>query len=357
MGNWWEVLYHWALSLGYPYDYHKSSVPLERFSDVFGNGNQYTFEDTMNMIMKEPLMTLKQEYFNENFRVVNNSHIHFKCDSLFQHVIEQNEKKQESCESLLSKSLKDVYALNGNAKFIGGCSTDRSQVQNGSNQTWEWSVEYIKEAGDMFRTCGYYGNSACTETVEKYNDLIRGKVGMVLGTQKPWLESGLLRYGAEKVITVEYNAIISKHPKVGAIHPVELSKQYLASKVQPVDFIFTYSSLEHDGLGRYGDPMDPVADIETIARSYCLLKPDGILFLGIPIGPDAVVFPQNRIYGRNRLQLILPMWEVVDILGSWIDINDEKYVGRYENQPVFVLKKKGHYALPHGGRSVSPSSR
>jgi hypothetical protein len=38
--------------------------------------------------------------------------------------------------------------------------------------------------------------------------------------------------------------------------------------------------VEHDGLGRYGDPINPFGDLESIARARCLLKHGGILFLG-----------------------------------------------------------------------------
>ena len=74
----------------------------------------------------------------------------------------------------------------------------------------------------MFKTCAYYKNSACEEAVHKYNHYIKGKVGMVLGTQVPWAEAGLLKYGAKEIITVEYNPIISKHQQVRAVHPTEI---------------------------------------------------------------------------------------------------------------------------------------
>lgn len=39
-----------------------------------------------------------------------------------------------------------------------------------------------------------------------------------------------------------------------------------------VDFAVSYSSWEHDGLGRYGDPIDPWGDIKAMQRAACYVK-------------------------------------------------------------------------------------
>ena len=88
------------------------------------------------------------------------------------------------------------------------------------------------------------------ETLEKYGAAyIKGKVGMVLGTEIPWLEGDLLNAGAKKIITAEYRTIISKDPRVVIHHPVDTAKKFIASEHELADWIFTFSSLEHDGLG------------------------------------------------------------------------------------------------------------
>lgn len=71
-----------------------------------------------------------------------------------------------------------------------------------------------------------------------------------------------------------------------------------------MDFIVSFSSIEHSGLGRYGDPIDPLGDIREMEKIKCLLKPGGKLFLGFPIGRDEVVFNLHRVYGRLRLPLL-----------------------------------------------------
>ena len=64
---------------------------------------------------------------------------------------------------------------------------------------------------------------------------------------------------------------------------------YIKQQWEPVDFIFSFSSLEHDGLGRYGDPINPFADLESVGRAWCMLKYGGIFMLGLPMALDTVV--------------------------------------------------------------------
>ena len=252
----------------------------------------------------------------------------------------------------ITPELNNLFIMGGLMQGGENCPPpDFDQIQNGVNKTWVWTAEKIDDQkGNGMDSCGAYGNSACVEACVRYNGFIKDKVGMVLGTQHPWAESGLIFYGAKHVTTIEYMKIESQHPKLSTMHPVEAAKRYLAKKLEPVDFIFTYSSLEHDGLGRYGDPVNPYADLESIARAHCMLKPNGILFLGFGLGPDMIAGFNHRIYGKYRMQLILPLWEPIDLLNNYLNISDTKtHLGLYQNQPIWVLKKK---TARHHGNSV-----
>ncbi|KAK5964144.1 hypothetical protein GCK32_017207, partial [Trichostrongylus colubriformis] len=41
------------------------------------------------------------------------------------------------------------------------------------------------------------------------------------------------------------------------------------------DFAASFSSIEHSGLGRYGDPIDPIGDLREVWKTSCLLKKGG----------------------------------------------------------------------------------
>jgi len=73
---------------------------------------------------------------------------------------------------------------------------------------------------------------------------------------------------------------------------------------QAFDFIVSFSSIEHSGLGRYGDPLDAWGDVKEVQKIRCLLKPGGILYLGLPVGVDKLGINCHRIYGKWRLPFI-----------------------------------------------------
>jgi hypothetical protein len=150
------------------------------------------------------------------------------------------------------------------------CPDGSTEIQNGVVGNWTWTFSRIDVYDKKrFDNCGGYGVKICTEAMEKHaNNFVKGKVGMVLGSQSPWAENGLLHYGAKKIITIEYMKVISEHPKLTAIRPVEVAKKFLDRSQEHADFIFSYSSLEHDGLGRYGDPIDPFGDLVDAIHGF-----------------------------------------------------------------------------------------
>ncbi|CAJ0606265.1 unnamed protein product [Cylicocyclus nassatus] len=166
--------------------------------------------------------------------------------------------------------------------------------------------------------------------------------GVVIGSQLPWVEVQALHSGARKVLTVDYqkiNVIGSK--KIEYIHPIEFANDWRNS-VGKYDFAISFSSIEHSGLGRYGDPIDPVGDLREAQKILCLLKRGGVAFivikfcftsyqkglqfsivskhvrnaifggifyLGIPVGRDSIFYNAHRLYGRMRLAMIMTGFE------------------------------------------------
>jgi len=126
---------------------------------------------------------------------------------------------------------------------------------------------------------GSYGTVDLYPVMDDFQDrAIKGKNVAVLGSERPWIESMLLHYGADAVTCVEYGKIDSKVPKLYTITPGEYElkrKEQFEKGEQPdlFDSIWSYSSLEHDGLGRYGDPLNPYGDMQTMVKASCMLKP------------------------------------------------------------------------------------
>ncbi len=176
-----------------------------------------------------------------------------------------------------------------------------------------------------------------------FNALDRFKpdgMGLIIGSLTPWVEALCLHFGAHHVTTVEYHPIVSTHPRIGTLHPYIMAQNY-SRHLQSFDFIVTFSSIEHSGLGRYGDNIDPFGDIREIEKAHCFLKNGGLLYIGLPVTRDTLVWNAHRMYGNIRLSLLFAGF---DILGTYYRsqsfLNRLTYINwsKYE-QHVFVLRK------------------
>jgi hypothetical protein len=62
------------------------------------------------------------------------------------------------------------------------------------------------------------------------------------------------------------------------------------------DSLSCLHALEHFGLGRYGDPIDPGGGKRGFSNMVRLLRTGGIFYLSVPIGVDRVEFNANRVF-------------------------------------------------------------
>jgi len=76
------------------------------------------------------------------------------------------------------------------------------------------------------------------------------------------------------------------------------------AKTAPSDYCDSLSclhALEHFGLGRYGDNVDPLgwaAGLSSLAR---LLSPGGRLYLSAPVGRERVIFNAHRVFSASGM--------------------------------------------------------
>lgn len=54
--------------------------------------------------------------------------------------------------------------------------------------------------------------------------------------------------------------------------------------------------IEHIGLGRYGDDVDPIGHIKAARELTRVLKPGGRLLIGTPVGRERLCFDAHRIF-------------------------------------------------------------
>ena len=138
-----------------------------------------------------------------------------------------------------------------------------------------------------------------------------------------------------QVTTIDYNRLSYKHPR---LEQVPAAGFWAAPGT--FDVVLSASSLDHDGLGRYGDPVSPDGDLLTMDALGGVLADGGVLLLSVPVGPDALAWNLMRVYGKVRLPLLLGGYEVAARYGF-----DERRVAapvenlRVTYEPVFALRR------------------
>jgi len=196
----------------------------------------------------------------------------------------------------------------------------------------EWSAKDIEEfrARIKNREVYYYGETDkwLYEALEMVP--IKGVEVAVMGSVLPWYETIISEFGGEP-FTIEYN--LPNYPGFKGITVDEYWKNPRQS-----DMAWSISSFEHDGLGRYGDPLNPSGDFRAMSEMKKILKPGGILFLAVPVGLDKVVWNAHRIYGNIRFPMLIDGWTLEGCVGMDEDLmaRDTGQSGFY--QPIVMLR-------------------
>ncbi|MBI2476215.1 MAG: DUF268 domain-containing protein [Candidatus Taylorbacteria bacterium] len=60
-------------------------------------------------------------------------------------------------------------------------------------------------------------------------------------------------------------------------------------------------TVEHIGLGRYGEPLDPDGDLKAIGELMRVLAPKGDLLFVAPVGKPKIVFNAHRVYAYGQI--------------------------------------------------------
>jgi len=208
----------------------------------------------------------------------------------------------------------------------------KSSVVNNTKEKYSDVLMQIEN-----KQLNYYGKevNAFYDAFKKY--YLSGKTVIVWGLADCNCDAMAIYYNAEKIYVVDYNKPICEHEKIEVLTFDEVKERKIKA-----DMAFSYSSFEHDGLGRYGDPINPDGDIIAMHEARDGLKEGGLLFLGVPFGSDCLCWNAHRIYGTIRLPLLLKGFHCIDVYNAYtpkgggypFDLPQGGYV-----QCLMILKK------------------
>lgn len=118
------------------------------------------------------------------------------------------------------------------------------------------------------------------------------------------------------------------------------------------DSISALHSIEHFGLGRYGDPIDYYGHEKAILNITKILKRGGKFYFSVPVGPQRINFNAHRVFSLQYLIDLLSVnfkidaFSFVDDLGSLaeniplIQSEIDRNYGCFYGCGIFELTKK-----------------
>ena len=183
--------------------------------------------------------------------------------------------KEPPPPSTIPEHLKNDFTMNGQIPVLYWYFDERndSKIHN--------TAEDYKNAFERLnnRTFEYYCKdiNSFYSAFERYS--LKGKSVIIWGLAGLNCEAMALWQGAEHVYVVDYNKPVCEHDKITVMNHDELVKSGICA-----DVAISFSSFEHDGLGRYGDPLNPNGDLEAMNTARDFLKDDGFMLFGVPTG-------------------------------------------------------------------------
>lgn len=87
-----------------------------------------------------------------------------------------------------------------------------------------------------------------------------------------------------------------------------------------IESLSALCSLEHFGLGRYGDPLDPEACFKCFSAIQKKMKRDGIIYISVPIGKEHLEYNAHRVFFAHTIQEAFSKMEMLEFSAAYNDI-------------------------------------
>jgi hypothetical protein len=84
-------------------------------------------------------------------------------------------------------------------------------------------------------------------------------------------------------------------------HQLDLMKPLPDEWIESTDSLSCLHTIEHFGLGRYGDSIDDNGHLKGLAQLKRMVAPGGMIYLSTPVGPERVEFNAHRVFAARTL--------------------------------------------------------
>jgi Caenorhabditis protein of unknown function, DUF268 len=94
-------------------------------------------------------------------------------------------------------------------------------------------------------------------------------------------------------------------------HQLDLMQPLPETWIHSTHSLSCLHTIEHFGLGRYGDTLDPEGHLKGLAQLKQIVSPGGLLYLSTPVGPQRIEFNAHRIFApATVLSWFIKGWSI-----------------------------------------------
>ncbi len=217
----------------------------------------------------------------------------------------------------LVKSIQNFRFIRGYLKFWKDFFRFKKCIRNGDIRkiriidSFPQIYDYFEEAGNLPRH--YF-----------YQDIWAARKVFLSGVKQHWdIGSRLDGFVAHclafcEVIMIDIRPLGKKIPNLSFFQSDFTKMDNIASN--SIQSLSALHSIEHFGLGRYGDTLDSDAHLKAIREIKRVLAPSGNLYISVPIGEERIEFNAHRIFDPLYLLNLFEDFELVEF--SAIDDED-----------------------------------
>ena len=135
-----------------------------------------------------------------------------------------------------------------------------------------------------------------------------------------------------KIKVVDIRALNSNIDNLEFIQ-ADLMSELPHELIEASDSVSCLHTIEHFGLGRYGDPINANGHLIGFYNLISILRPKGLLYFSTPIGPQRIEFNAHRVFSISYLInkmfagfVTIKSFSYVDDHGNFhkhVDLNEE----------------------------------